>query len=92
VSTAEAQAFADRMGSLFVEASAKTSVGVREAFRTVVERIIDTPALWGAATKAGGARKAKARNEPVTASGGSMPGTIDLSGEGEEASAGGCGC
>ncbi|KAH9051328.1 hypothetical protein EDB83DRAFT_2172386, partial [Lactarius deliciosus] len=33
-------------GCLFVEASAKTAVGVSEA-GDVVARIIDTPALWG---------------------------------------------
>ncbi|KAI0262114.1 ras family-domain-containing protein [Gloeopeniophorella convolvens] len=46
VSTAEAAAYAARMGCLFVEASAKTAVGVRETFRDVLERIVDTPELW----------------------------------------------
>jgi Ras-related protein Rab-18 len=34
------------MNSLFVETSAKTAVGVNEAFKEVVEKIIDTPELW----------------------------------------------
>ncbi|MDA4808005.1 hypothetical protein NY486_19230, partial [Enterobacter hormaechei] len=33
VSTEEGQAFADRMGTLFVECSAKTNFGVTEAFQ-----------------------------------------------------------
>ena len=40
VSTAEGAAYASQMGCLFVETSAKTAVGVREAFRDVVERIL----------------------------------------------------
>ncbi|KAI0028813.1 ras-domain-containing protein [Vararia minispora EC-137] len=91
VPTAEAQAFADRMDSSFVEASAKTAVGVREAFRTVVERIIDTPALWGD-TKAVGPRKAKTRDGPAAAPVQPMPGTIELSGGEEALAAGGCSC
>ncbi|KAI0300633.1 small GTPase superfamily [Multifurca ochricompacta] len=46
VSTAEAAAYAARMGCLFVETSAKTAVGVCDAFRDVVERIVETPELW----------------------------------------------
>ncbi|KAG8988443.1 hypothetical protein FRB94_000699 [Tulasnella sp. JGI-2019a] len=46
VSEDEGAKFAERMGTLFVEASAKTSVGVHEAFQEVVTRIIDTPSLW----------------------------------------------
>jgi hypothetical protein len=33
------------MGCLFVESSAKTAVGVREAFRDVVERVLNTPGV-----------------------------------------------
>ena len=40
---AEAAAFAARTGCLFVEASAKTAVGMTDAFNDVVTRIIDTP-------------------------------------------------
>lgn len=39
---AEGAAFAACMGYLFVEASAKTAVGVTEAFSEIVKRIIDT--------------------------------------------------
>lgn len=34
------------MNSLFIEASAKTAVGVTEAFNDLAETIIDTPELW----------------------------------------------
>jgi len=88
VSTEEAQAFADRMGSLFIEASAKTAVGVREAFRTVVERIIDTPELWGAAANKAGAKSTR----PVAEAEGTMPGMIDLTHDGQGGQGGGCGC
>ncbi|KAK2462411.1 hypothetical protein APHAL10511_005717 [Amanita phalloides] len=46
VSTAEGEAYAKRMDSLFVEASAKTAVGVKETFREVVEEILETTELW----------------------------------------------
>jgi Ras-related protein Rab-18 len=48
VPTSEGSAFAERMDSLFIEASAKTAVGVSEAFKELVERIMDTPDLWTA--------------------------------------------
>jgi len=44
VSKEEGAALAARMGCLFVESSAKTAVGVRDTFRDVVERIVDTSA------------------------------------------------
>ncbi|ESK95465.1 gtp-binding protein yptv3 [Moniliophthora roreri MCA 2997] len=47
VPTSEGAAFAARMNSLFIEASAKTAVNVKETFHEVVERILDTPELWG---------------------------------------------
>ncbi|KAH9994327.1 small GTPase superfamily, partial [Russula compacta] len=46
VSTEEAAAYAARMGCLFVETSAKTAMGVRQAFCDVLERIAETPELW----------------------------------------------
>ena len=46
VPTAEAVAYAARMGCLFVETSAKTAIGVCAAFCDVVERIVETPELW----------------------------------------------
>jgi len=45
VPTAEAAAFAEKMGCHFVETSAKTAVGVRKAFRDIVERIVENPEL-----------------------------------------------
>jgi Ras-related protein Rab-18 len=75
------------MSSLFIEASAKTAVGVREAFQEVVERILDTPELW-----------APIAPVPVSVgagsggSGGGGSGNVDLGkgGGGEEYS--GCSC
>ncbi|KAF8753014.1 Rab subfamily of small GTPases [Rhizoctonia solani] len=49
VTTEEGKAFAERMGTLFVECSAKTKVGVRDTFRELVEKIVDTPELWAPA-------------------------------------------
>ena len=46
VTTEEGQAFADKMGCLFVECSAKKGVGVNGAFDELVNRIISTPSLW----------------------------------------------
>ncbi|ORX36054.1 ras-domain-containing protein [Kockovaella imperatae] len=46
VTTDEGKTFAERMGTLFIECSAKTRVGVMEAFQELVMRILDTPSLW----------------------------------------------
>jgi len=43
VPTKEAAAYAARKGTLFVEASAKTAVGLREVFRDTVEHILEAP-------------------------------------------------
>jgi len=100
VPAAEAAAFAARTGCLFVEASAKTAVGVAEAFNDVVARIIDTPSLW---------REEKSNSSPRTAAaavsgstntiaasrsraGESMPGNIDLSQVQDEDTSAGCLC
>ncbi|KAI0248551.1 putative ras-related protein rab-18 [Lactifluus subvellereus] len=97
VPTAEGAAFAARMGCLFVEASAKTAVGVTEAFSEVVERIIDTPSLWVEEKPKASSARARAAAAAAAATGvphasDSMPGNIDLSQvQGEEGS-GGCGC
>jgi len=93
-------AFATRTGCLFVEASAKTAVGVTEAFNDVVTRIIDTPSLWredmpklsgsGAPAKAAGALVSWSAAPNST---GSMPGNIDLSQvQDEEDASGICSC
>ena len=81
------------MNSLFIEASAKTAVGVTETFREVVVNILNSPDLWaspsdaraGAGAGAGkGAGTAAGRNE-------TMPGTIMLE-DGAAPDEGGCGC
>ncbi|KAJ3228621.1 hypothetical protein HDU81_006034 [Chytriomyces hyalinus] len=46
VSRKEGEAFAKRMGTLFIEASAKTRAGVKDAFVEVVRKIIETPELY----------------------------------------------
>ncbi|KAL7320477.1 Ras-related protein Rab-18 [Mucor circinelloides] len=38
--------FARKLSTLFVECSAKTKVGVKQAFEELVEKIIETPSLW----------------------------------------------
>ena len=79
------------MGALFVEASAKTAVGVQDAFRDVVERILDTPELWQAAG-AGGRKTGGAGASAGAGAGDNMPGSINLSQEPDEAEGGGCSC
>ncbi|KAL7411772.1 P-loop containing nucleoside triphosphate hydrolase protein [Mrakia frigida] len=46
VTTSEGKAFAERIGCLFVECSAKTRIGVKEAFEELVASIIATPSLY----------------------------------------------
>ena len=64
------------MNSLFIETSAKTAVGVSEAFKEVAEKILDTPELWAPVTSqpAGGS----AGGNRARADGDSMPGSINL--------------
>ncbi|GBE85614.1 GTP-binding protein [Sparassis crispa] len=88
VTYTEGQHYAQRMNSLFIEASAKTAVGVREAFIEVVEKILDTPELWASVTQKG---------RPGLGGGGvaenSMPGGgIDLNQAQSAESEGGCAC
>ena len=77
------------MGALFVEASAKTAVGVQDAFRDVVDRIIDTPELWQAGS---GSRPGASRSARRDSGNDEMPGSIDLHQEQDEAESGGCAC
>ncbi|CAG8788264.1 7988_t:CDS:2, partial [Dentiscutata erythropus] len=46
ISRKEAEAYARKMQTLFIECSAKTRVRVKEAFDELVEKIIETPSLW----------------------------------------------
>ncbi|KJE91151.1 GTP-binding protein yptV3 [Capsaspora owczarzaki ATCC 30864] len=46
VSRAEGLAFAQRHSMLFIECSARTRVGVEQAFEELVQKMYDTPALW----------------------------------------------
>jgi len=85
VPASEGQAFATRMSSLFIEASAKTSVGVREAFQEVVERILDTPELWAPVTP-----DPKVGNGVAKKADGGVSGNITLGKEEEEYN--GCTC
>jgi Ras-related protein Rab-18 len=71
VPTSEGAAFAARTGCLFVEASAKTAVGVTEAFDDVVTRIIDTPSLWNEEKPKSSGRTTAAAN--TTAASGPLP-------------------
>ncbi|OBZ73002.1 Ras-related protein Rab-18 [Grifola frondosa] len=89
VAYSEGQHFAQRMNSLFIEASAKTAVGVREAFQEVVERILDTPELWASPAATGRGASGKDRRQD-----GGMPGSINLSQPHDEVDGadGGCGC
>jgi len=91
VPTTEGAAFAARTGCLFVEASAKTAVGVTEAFSDVVARIIDTPSLWSEEKQhKPSSSKPTTTNSTVAAAaaGERMPGNIDLSQEEEDVSSG----
>lgn len=89
VPISEGEAYARRMNSLFIETSAKTAVGVSEAFKEVAEKIIDTPELWAPPT-----------SQPASGSAGgnrtrqnddSMPGGINLNSN-ESQSQDGCAC
>jgi len=87
VSTAEGRAFAEKMGSLFVEASAKTAIGVADVFQQLVAEILATPALWDTGT-AGGAHTTAHGN-------GGVPGGVQVVGlhaDQEQAAQGGCSC
>lgn len=73
------------MSTLFIETSAKTSVGVKEVFQGVVEKILDTPELWE-----GG------KSESTAGGRGGMPGGVQVVGLGDDLGQkqqdGGCSC
>jgi len=54
VSVEEATDFARQQAMMYVEASAKSRAGVRQAFEEVVQKILDTPDLLAAASGGGG--------------------------------------
>ncbi|KAF9042119.1 ras family-domain-containing protein [Panaeolus papilionaceus] len=82
----EAQKFATRMKSLFIETSAKTAVGVKEVFQEVVEKILDTPELWE--SQSGGAGK----GQSTSGGNGGMPGGVQVIGATEQKQDSGCSC
>jgi len=92
VSCAEGEQFAKRMNSLFIEASAKTAVGVGDAFRDVVNKIIDTPELWAAAADKSRTGAIRPARTAVNAAPSEMPGTINLDEAQDSADGGGCSC
>jgi len=47
VSREEGAAFAKQRSMLFIECSAKTRLGIQQAFEELVQRILDTPNLYG---------------------------------------------
>ena len=73
------------MSTLFIETSAKTSVGVKEVFQEVVEKILDTPELWEGRI-----------SESTAGGGGGMPGGVQIVGlrddSGQKQEDGGCFC
>ncbi|KAI9204781.1 P-loop containing nucleoside triphosphate hydrolase protein [Polychytrium aggregatum] len=46
VTKREAEAFAHKMKALFVEASAKSRIGIHDTFDILVRQIAETPSLW----------------------------------------------
>ena len=85
VPRAEAEKFAARMNSLFIETSAKTAVGVKETFQEVVEKILDTPELWDSGSSGG-------KGQSTSHGGGGVPGGVQVVGADGERAEGGCAC
>ncbi|EIE78162.1 hypothetical protein G6F57_009913 [Rhizopus arrhizus] len=63
VSYEEGLNFARKLQTLFVECSAKTKVGVKQAFEELVEKIIETPSLWQKNTTNSTSIKVEQENE-----------------------------
>ncbi|KAG8951465.1 Ras- protein Rab-18A [Tulasnella sp. 424] len=85
VSEDEGRKFAERMDTLFVEASAKSNIGVQDAFKEVVNKIIDTPGLWQ--TTAAQPRQASAQANRT------MPGgAVNLADDQQASQDQGCSC
>jgi len=92
VSTSEGEAFARRMHSLFIETSAKTAVGVAEAFKELAEKIIDTPELWAAGPASPAPRVGGGNTNRTHTADSVMPGSINLSSNDPNVESGGCSC
>ncbi|KAG1824093.1 ras-domain-containing protein [Suillus variegatus] len=86
VSTDEGSTFASRQNALFVEASAKTAIGVREVFEELVARILETPELWAPFAPEAGVSFGKRGEEE------GMPGTITIGRDTTAQDDGSCGC
>ncbi|KAG1744922.1 ras-domain-containing protein [Suillus paluster] len=86
VSTKEGSTFASRQNALFVEASAKTAIGVREVFEELVARILETPELWAPVTPTTNVSFGKRGEED------GMPGTIDVGRDTAALGDGSCAC
>ncbi|KAG2048655.1 ras-domain-containing protein [Suillus hirtellus] len=86
VSTDEGSTFASRQNALFVEASAKTAIGVREVFEELVARILETPELWAPVAPEAGVSFGKRGEED------GMPGTINIGRDTTAQDDGSCGC
>lgn len=86
VPTAEGSNFASRQNALFVEASAKTAIGVRNVFEELVARILETPELWAPVTPEAGVSFGKRGEED------GMPGTIDVGRDAAALNDGSCAC
>lgn len=56
--------FAKKHRTMFVETSAKTSEGVRDAFEEVVRKILETDGLWDRRNPLGGGIDLNAENSP----------------------------
>ncbi|KAJ1619936.1 RAB18, member ras-like protein oncogene family [Pavlovales sp. CCMP2436] len=84
VSDDDALAFARTRGMLYLEASAKTRAGIRQAFEETVRRILDTPGLL-VDTHVGGGAAGGTRADDSRVQLNSVPNKIEGTG-------GGCGC
>lgn len=78
VTREEGRAFAKAQATLFVEASAKTSDGVRQCFEELVEQILHTPALCA--------------SSPGAAAGGGAGDDVRIGQEGESDGGASCAC
>lgn len=64
VSRAEGEEFAVQNSMMFIETSAKTKIGVRQAFEEVVFKILDTPSLLEGTAPLGNAGGPGSRGRP----------------------------